>query len=360
MEIGIVGLPYSGKTTLFSTLLNLKAESSQQGRTNSERGIIKVPDERLDKLTALFNPKKEVKATIEFVKVQGLEGDNAKAQGLPAQFMANLKNVDAILVMIRDFDNDFYPHPLGRVDARKDIEFINSEFILNDLAIVETRVEKLDKQVLKIKDENLKRELDIMKKLQSQLETEKPIRELDLSEDELHILRAYQFLTAKPLLFVLNIAEGKIGSELSIEEKFSSFKGKNCEITSLSAEIEKEISELSKEDADVFIDDLGIAEPALQKLIRRSYELLGLISFFTVGEDECRAWTIRKNSTAPKAASAIHDDFERGFIRAEVIAYEDLIKHGSEAKCRDVGVLKTEGKNYIVKDGDVMHFLFNV
>lgn len=360
MEIGIVGLPYSGKTTLFSTLLNLKVDAGNQGKTSSERGVIKVPDDRLEKLTALFNPKKEIKATIEFVKVQGLDGDGSTAHGLPAQFMANLKNVDAILVMVRDFENDFYPHPLGRIDASKDIEFINSEFILSDLAIVETRVEKLEKQVLKIKDENLKRELDVMKKLQAQLEEEKPIRELDLSTDELHILKAYQFLTAKAILFVINIAENKIGTELSIEEKLSSFKGKNCEITSLSAEIEKEISELSKEDAAVFIDDLGIKEPALQKLIRQSYELLGLISFFTVGEDECRAWTIRKNSTAPKAASAIHDDFERGFIRAEVIAFEDLIKHGSEAKCRDVGVLKTEGKNYIVKDGDVMHFLFNV
>jgi GTP-binding protein YchF len=360
MEIGIVGLPYSGKSTLFSTLLNLKSETSPQGKSNSERGMIKVPDDRLAKLTAIFNPKKEVKATVEFIKVPGLEGDGGKTHGLPAQFLANLKNVDAILVMIRDFENDFYPHPLDRVDARKDIEFINSELILSDLAIVETRVEKLEKQVLKIKDDVLKRELEVMKKLLLQLEEEKPIRELEFSENELATLKNYQFLTAKAILFVINIAEENIGSELTIEEKFSSYKGKNCNITSLSAEIEKEISELSEEDAAVFIDDLGIKEPALQKLIRSAYELLGLISFFTVGEDECRAWTIRRNSTAPKAAAAIHKDFERGFIRAEVIPYEDFIKHGTEAKCREAGALRTEGKEYIVKDGDVMHFLFNV
>jgi len=360
MEIGIVGLPYSGKSTLFATLLNLKADSGQQGKAAAERGIIKVPDERLDKLTAMFNPKKKVNATIEFLKVPGLEGDGTTPQGLPAQFMANLKNVDAILVMVRAFENDYFPHPLGRVDAAKDIEFINSEFLLSDMAIVETRVEKLEKQVLKIKDDKLKRELEIMKKLQAQLEQEKPIRELDLSEDEKHILKTYQFLTAKAVLFVINIAEEEIGNENTIEKQFSSYKGQNCEITSLSAEIEKEISELSDEDAEVFMEDLGIKEPALQKLIRRSYELLGLMSFFTVGEDECRAWTIRNNSKAPKAASAIHDDFERGFIRAEVIAYDDFMKHGSEAKCREEGVLKTQGKEYIVQDGDIIHFLFNV
>lgn len=360
MEIGLVGLPYSGKSTLFSTLLNLKSDAGQQGKVSAERGFIKVPDERLDKLTAIFNPKKKINATIEFIKVPGLEGEGAKTHGLPGQFLTNLKNVDAMLVMIRAFENDFYPHPLGRVDAKKDIEFINSEFLLSDLGIVESRIEKLEKQVLKIKDEQLKRELDVMQKLHVQLEAEKPIRELDLSDEELIILKTYQFLTAKAILFVINIPEDKIGSEQSIEQEYVSFKGKNCEVTSLSAEIEKEISDLSTEDAAVFIEDLGIKEPALEKLIRKSYELLGLISFFTVGEDECRAWTIRKNTKAPRAAAAIHKDFERGFIRAEVITYRDFMNHGSEAKCREAGVLKTEGKEYVVQDGDIMHFLFNV
>ncbi len=360
MEIGIVGLPYSGKTTLFSTLLNLKADSLQPGKTSAERGVVKVPDQRLDKLTALFNPKKKVHATIEFLKVSGLEGDDAKPQGLPAQFMANLKNVDAMLVIVRSFENDFYPHPFDRVDARKDIDFINSEFIISDLTIVESRIEKLEKQVLKIKDENLKRELELMKKLQQQLEEEKALRELDFSDDEFQKLSSYQFLTAKPILYVINIPEDKIGQEESIEKAYAALKAKNCEITSLSAEIEKEISELSEEDATVFMEDLGIIEPALSKLIRRSYELLGLISFFTVGEDECRAWTIRKNTKAQRAAGAIHSDLEKGFIRAETVHYDDLIRTGGWNASKEKGILRLEGKEYPVKDGDIISVRFNV
>lgn len=360
MEIGIVGLPHSGKTTLFSTLLNLKSDSVQQGKSNAERGVVKVPDVRLDTLTAMFNPKKKVHATIEFLKVPGLEGDGAKPQGLPVQFMTNLKNVDAILVMVRDFENDFYPHPFNRVDARKDIEFINSEFILSDMAIVETRIEKLEKQVLKIKDEQLKRELEIMKKLQAQIEEEKPIREMSLSKEETTILRGYQFLTAKPILFVINIPEEKIASQESIEKEFSSFTGKNCKITTLSAEIEKEISELSEEDAGAFMVDLGIKEPALLKLIRSSYELLGFISFFTVGEDECRAWTILNDTPAQRAAGVIHSDLEKGFIRAETVHYDTLISAGGWNACKEKGLLRLEGKEYPVTDGDIISVRFNV
>jgi len=360
MEIGIVGLPYSGKSTLFSTLLNLKDDSPQHGKQNAERGVVKVPDERLEKLTALFNPKKKVNATIEFIKVAGLEGDGASPQGLPALFIANVKNVDALLVMVRDFENDFYPHPLDRIDAKKDISFINSEFLLSDLAVVETRVEKLEKQVMKIKDEQDKRELVVMKKILVQLEEEKPIREMDLNEDEHRIIRGYQFVTAKPVLYVINIAEDKISDASQIEQDFSSITGKNCEVTTLSAEIEKEIAELPEEDAAVFMEDLGITEPALTKLIRRSYELLGLISFFTVGEDECRAWTIRHDTNAQRAAGAIHSDLEKGFIRAETVHYTNLIEAGGWNACKDKGILRLEGKEYPVKDGDILSIRFNV
>lgn len=360
MEIGIVGLPYSGKSTLFATLLNLKDESAAHGKQSAERGVVKVPDERLDKLTALFNPRKKVNATIEFIKVPGLEGDGAKPQGLPAQFMANLKNVDAVLVMVRDFENDFYPHPFDRVDAAKDIEFINSEFLLSDLAVVETRVEKLEKLVMKIKDDKDKRELELMKKLQAQLENEKPLRELDFTEDEEKMMKGYQFITAKSLLYVINISENKIADAAEIEKQFSSFTGKNCAVTSLSAEIEKEIAELPDEDAEVFMEDLGIKEPALAKLIRRSYELLGLISFFTVGEDECRAWNIRQGTNAQKAAGVIHSDLEKGFIRAETVHYDDLMEAGGWNACKDKGLLRLEGKEYPVKDGDILSIRFNV
>ena len=360
MEIGIVGLPYSGKSTLFATLLNLKDDSAQHSKQSAERGVVKVPDPRLDKLTEMFNPKKKVNATIEFIKVPGLESAEGKSQGLPAQFMANLKNVDTILVMVRDFENEYYPHPLDRIDPKKDIEFINSEFLLSDLAVVETRVEKLEKLVMKIKDEKDKRELDLMKKLQAQLEQEKPLRELDYSEDEQRMIKGYQFVTAKPVLYVINIAEDKISFADQIEKQFESLTTKNSTVTTLSAEIEKEIAELSEEDAAVFMEDLGIKESALDKLIRRSYDLLGLISFFTVGEDECRAWNIRQGTHAQKAAGVIHSDLEKGFIRAETVHYDVLVDAGGWNACKDKGVLRLEGKDYQVKDGDILSIRFNV
>ncbi len=360
MEIGIVGLPYSGKTTLFSTLLNIKSEASHGAKGQAERGVVKVPDERLDKLAAMFNPKKEVHTTIEFVKVAGLEGDGTKPQGLPAQFMANLKNVDAILVMIRDFENDYYPHPFDSVDPRRDIDFINGEFLLSDLAIVETRVEKLEKLVQKLKEDKDIRELALMTKFKEQLENEKPIRELDLNADEQKIMKGYQFVTAKPLLYCINVAEGEAGNSAEIEKKYAGLAGNDCQVVSLSAEIEKEISELPDEDKAEFMEDLGITEPALDKLIRASYELLGLISFFTVGEDECRAWTIRRGTNAQKAAGVIHSDLEKGFIRAETVHYDDLIANGSMNACRDKGLLRLEGKEYTVKDGDILNIRFNV
>ncbi|MHB2150740.1 redox-regulated ATPase YchF [Calditrichota bacterium LG25] len=359
MQIGIVGLPFSGKTTLFSTLLKHKSQDAV-GKMSAERGVVKVPDERLDKLTEMFNPKKKVNATIEYLKVPGLEGESAGTRGLPAQFLANLKTVDALLVMVRAFENEYYPHPLNRVDPKADIEFINAEFLLSDLGIVETRYEKLKKLVNKTQDEKDRRELALFEKLKEQLENEKPLREMDFDEHESLILKGYQFLTAKPVLYVLNIEESQIPNAEEIEREFSAYIGKNAAVTSLSAEIEKEISELEEEDAKVFMEDLGIKEPALHKLIRKSYELLGLISFFTVGEDECRSWPIRKGTNAQKAAGVIHTDLEKGFIRAETVHYDDLIRLGSMAACKEQGLLRLEGKDYIVKDGDILNIRFNV
>ncbi|HGY54667.1 MAG TPA: redox-regulated ATPase YchF [Caldithrix abyssi] len=359
MQIGIVGLPYAGKSTIFSTLLKHKSADSAGGRQTAERGIVKVPDERLDKLTALFNPKKTVHATIEYVKVAGLEGESA-AQGLPAQFLTNLKNTDALMVVVRNFENEFYPHPLDRIDPAADIAFINGEFLLSDLMIVEKRVEKLEKLVMKTKDEKEKRELDLLKRFKDQLEAEKALRELDLSDNEAALIKGYQFITLKPILFVINIGEDRIAEAAGIEKSLEEAVPPGCAITSLSAEIEKEISELGEEDARIFMDDLGIKEPALHKLIRSSYELLGLISFFTVGEDECRSWTIRRGTNAQKAAGVIHSDMEKGFIRAETVHYDDLMAVGSWNACKEKGLLRLEGKEYIVKDGDILSIRFNV
>ncbi len=359
MQIGIAGLPYSGKTTIFATLLKHKIVEAGHHKHEAERGVVKVPDERLERLTAMFNPKKKVNATIEYVKVQGFESGEEKPKGLPAPFLANMKNVDAILLMVRAFENATSPHPFGRIDPGKDIEFIQTEFLLSDLAIVEARVEKLEKSILKTKLEREQRELEVMRRCQAQLEQEKPLRELAFSGEEEKLLRTYQFLTAKPLLYVLNISESEIPQAAEKEKGLARFLTPKCALTSLSAEIEKEISELSDEDAAVFMQDLGITEPALHKLIRVSYELLGLIAFFTVGEDECRAWTIRAGTKAQQAAGEIHSDLERGFIRAETVHYGELIAQKSLHACKEKGLLRLEGKEYVVKDGDILNIRFS-
>ena len=361
MEIGIVGLPFSGKSTIFSTLLKQKdQESSGYHKQEAERGVVKVPDERLERLTEIFNPKKIAQTAIEYIKVPGFENTTEKPQGLPSQFIANVKTVDTIMLVIRAFESEMYPHPLGKVDPVRDIEFINTEFLLSDLAIVESRIEKLEKQIRKTKEEQHIKELEIQRRCHEQLEDSKPLRELTLTADDEKQIRGYQYLTMKPLLYVINIAEDQISNAESVENNLSQYKTKNCGITSLSAEIEKEVSELSDEDAKVFIDDLGITEPALNRLIRTSYELMGLISFFTVGEDECRSWTIRSDTKAQQAAGAIHSDLEKGFIRAETVHYDDLIEQGSLNACKDKGLLRLEGKEYLVKDGDILNIRFNV
>jgi len=307
----------------------------------------------------MFDPKKQVNATIDYVKVSGLEGETS-TQGLPAQFLANLKNVEALLIMVRNFENEFYPHPLDRIDPAADINYINSEFLISDLMVVENRFEKLTKLVMKTQDEKDKKELALMTRLKEQLEEEQPLRELEFTEHELLIMKGYQFLSAKPILFVINIEEDQISEAAEIETKFAEFTSSGCAVTTISAEIEKEISELSVEDATEFMSDLGISEPALHKLIRESYELMGLVSFFTVGEDECRSWPIRRNTIAQKAAGVIHSDLEKGFIRAETVHYTDLIEQGSLNTCKDKGLLRLEGKEYLVQDGDILNIRFNV
>jgi len=359
MEIGIIGLPYAGKSTIFSTLLRHKSDS-QPGKVSAERGIVKVPDTRLDKLTEIIQPKKQVNTTIEFIKVPGLDKDSNTAQGLPGAFLISLKNVEALLVVIRHFENDFYPHPFGRVDAAADMVWINSELLISDLIFVETRIEKLQKSIPKTQSENEKRELDLMLRFKKQLDQELPIRQMELNEDELALIKGFQFLTIKPILFVINIQENQIPNSSAIENELQPFVTRNCAITTLSAEIEKEIAELDPDDAKTFMADLGIEEPAVHKLIRKSCELLNLISFFTIGEKECRAWTIPKNSNARQAAGTVHSDMEKGFIRAETVACEDLITYKSLNACREKGLLRLEGKDYLVKDGDVLTVRFNV
>lgn len=361
MKIGIVGLQFSGKSTLFATMMShLSEESLQKHKQETERGIIKVPDPRLDRLTEIFNPRKKVNATIEYLKVPGFDQESHHGTGLPPQFLANVKTVDVILLLARAFENPMYPHPLKTIDPVRDIRFMQSEFLLNDLSIIETRIEKLEKMIQKTQAEQDKRELAVLKKCRTGLETESPISALDLNEQDQQIIRNYQFLTAKPQLFIINVCEDDIKKLADITGGIRQQIGGDHIITGLSAEIELELSQLEPGDAKVFMDDLGIDEPATDKLIHASYNQLGLQSFFTVGEDECRAWTIRAGTTAQKAAGVIHSDMEKGFIRAEVVAYDDLIREGSMAACRDKGLWRLEGKDYPVKDGDILSIRFNI
>jgi GTP-binding protein YchF len=361
MQIGIVGLPFSGKTTLFETLLAHKSlDLSGKHKNETERGVVHVPDERLHQLTALFKPKKEIAATIEYIKVPGLEKEGHKGSGLPNQFLANTKTVDLILIMIRAFENDMFPHPMGSIDPKRDMRFINSEFLLNDLSIIENRIEKLEKLVMKTQNEKDKKELEVLGKCREILEKERPIRDLSLTEQEELLIKGFQFLSAKPLFYVLNIGEADIENSREIVKEYEQNLEIKCAIAALSADIEKEISRLEKDDALEFLKDLKIIKPAMEKLINVSYDLLGLISFFTVGDDECRAWTVKRNTRAQKAAGVIHSDLEKGFIRAEVVSYETLIKEGSLQACKEKGLLRLEGKDYSVQDGDIISVRFNI
>lgn len=356
MEVGIVGLPVSGKTTLFSTLTGQSAGAFGGGKVEVHRGIVKVPDPRLDELTNIFNPKKKVPATIEYIEVGGMEGDQSK--GFDPQFLQVLKNTDALCVIIRAFENEFYPHPMESVDPVRDIQIVEAEFLLSDLAILESRIERLKKQMKKIKEDHHAKELALLERCQATLEEEVPLRELDLNDEERTMLRGYQFLSLKPVVFAININETDISREQEIAGQFPDKM--NVKIVTLCAKAEEEISQLAEEDREMFLEEMGIVEPAFHKLIRISYDLLGLIAFFTVGEDECRAWTVRSGAEAPKAAGVIHSDMERGFIRSEVVSYDDFMTHKSLSKCKDNGVFRLEGKSYVVQDGDIMSIRFNV
>lgn len=356
MQIGLVGLQYSGKTTLFNTIAKIEPSEGQMGLDEATIEVVKVPDERLDKLTELFNPKKKASATIEIFDTPGLKmSDDGKVK-ITSQFLNNVKNNDALFYVIRQFQDDTVPHPMTDVNPARDIEFLETEFLFYDLAFLESRIEKLKKEIIKMKDEKLKRELPIIEKCYAHLEEEKPLRSLGLSQDELKILSGYQLLTLKPLLIGLNFDENSIDDvEKILSEITGSLTNKDETIIPFFGKIEYELSTMDEDDSITFMEDYGIKESALSKILNSAYEKLGLQSFFTVGEDECRAWTIKKNYTAQDSAGVIHTDFYNKFIRAEVVHYEDYITHGSFSKCKEAGVWRLEGKQYIVIDGDILN-----
>ena len=355
LKIGIVGLNMVGKTTLFKILTHAHGDKLAAGKPEAHVGVVKVPDERLDRMIEMFKPKKHVYASIEYVDTPGSVIQLART-GTQSQA---LREMNALIHVVRAFDDPAIPAEGGTVDPKRDIESVELELALSDLAVVEKRLERLEKDIKKQKNPALEKEQQALLKARQALEAEQPLRELDFTPDEEHTLRGFTFLSLKPMLYVLNLGE-KDAPRANAVDEFAQQAGlrqrPRTAVTAVCGKIEEELSELSDEEAGEFMSSYGLAESAISRLIRSSYQLLGLISFFTVGEDECRAWTIREGMTALDAAGEIHSDIQHGFIRAEVIAYEELVDAGSFAEARTRGSLRLEGKEYVVHDGEIVHF----
>jgi GTP-binding protein YchF len=364
----IIGLPSSGKTTVFNALTRSEAETGGYSANPDEPNLatVKVPDARLDRLTEMFRPQKRVPADVQYLDVAGIAKGIAE-RGMSGVLLGHLSQADALVLVARAFDDPNVPHIEGTVDPARDIETLQLELLFSDLAAVEKRLERIENQKQKVvgrERDLMERERALMERLRQTLEAETPIREIlpEIDPEDVKILRGFGFLTAKPLLILLNLGEDQLGVAESalIAACRSRFERPGVGVAALSGQIEMEIGHLEPDDAAAFMSDLGIAESGLDQVIRHSFELLGLMPFFTVGPDECRAWTIRRGATAVEAADEIHSDIQRGFIRAEVVGYDDLIAAGGLTEARKLGKLRREGKEYIVQDGDVINFLFNV
>ena len=366
MKLGIVGLPNVGKSTLFNSLTKAGAESANYPfcTIDPNVGVVAVPDERIDKLGDLYHSKKVIPAVIEFVDIAGLVKGASKGEGLGNQFLANIREVDAIVHVVRCFEDTNVVHVDGSIDPARDIETINLELIFSDIEILERRISKIAKQARM--DKTLAKELKLAEAVKAHLEEGKMAKtfEVDDDEDSQAWFKMYNLLTAKPVIYAANVAEDDLAddgaSNAYVQAVRKLAEEEQSEVFAVCAQIEQEMSELEDDEKAMFLEDLGLKESGLDKLIKASYKLLGLISFLTSGEDETRAWTIKAGTKAPQAAGKIHTDFERGFIRAEVVAYEDLISGGSIAAAREKGLVRLEGKEYIVQDGDVIVFRFNV
>ncbi|RME94001.1 MAG: redox-regulated ATPase YchF [Bacteroidetes bacterium] len=363
LQCGIVGLPNVGKSTLFNALTSAKALAANYPFATKEPnvGVITVPDPRLDKLAELVKPRRVVPTTVDIVDIAGLIKGASKGEGLGNQFLANIREVDAILHVIRCFEDDNVVHVDGSVDPVRDKEIIDTELILKDLETVEKRLDRL-KKMAKGGEKEAKRRVELGEMILAHLENEQPARSIELPEDGQAILKDMMLLTAKPIMYVCNVDMDAIHhGNAHTEALKAAVAQENAEVLLISAGIEADIAELdTKEEREEFIAELGLEEPGVNRVIRGAYHLLDLITYFTAGEKEVRAWTIRKGTKAPGAAGVIHTDFEKGFIRAEVIHYADYVTYGSEQAVKEAGKLSVEGKEYVVQDGDVMHFRFNV
>lgn len=353
MKVGLVGFAGSGKTTIFNTLTGLTAEVGGYGaREKANIGVIKVPDQRVDRLADIYNPKKKTYAEISFVDVAGPQAEDAEQtqSGLDPKLVQHMREADALVHVVRAFDNAMLSQA---ADPARDIRSFDDELMLTDLVQIENRITRLKKE------KDSARENDLMLRLKSALEEEHPLRDLELTHEDIGLIAGFRFLSLKPLLLLLNQSEEAVGQGVPPDVQTLA-ESKKLSAIAMSGKAEMDIAQLAPEEQGEFLQELGITEPARERFIRAAYSLLDLISFLTSGEDECRAWSIKRGTTAHKAAGVIHSDIERGFIRAEVTKFEDLVELGSEARCREHGKLRLEGKEYVVQDGDVAHFRFNV
>jgi GTP-binding protein YchF len=363
MDLGIIGYQRSGKTTVFNAVTRGDAATGSYGAgVQPNIGVVKVPDDRLDRLAKLFNPKKFTLADIRYIDFPG--DAFSSGQGPSPQFLAQLARSEALIHVVRAFKDDAVAHPSGSVDLDRDIAAMELELAFADAGFIEKRIERIEANSRSMKAgerTEAERETALLQRLKAGLEAETPLRAQEMSAEEKRLLVNYQFLTDKPLLTVLNIDEGEAARAGDIEAEYASkHSGKHTAIAAISGKIEQELAQMSPEDAEEFRKDLGITEPGLDRMIRMSYALTGLISFFTVGPDECRAWNVHEGATAPDAAGKIHTDLERGFIRAEVVRWDDLLDAGSMAEAKKRAQVRQEGKTYIVQDGDCLNILFNV
>ncbi len=372
MKTGIIGLPQVGKTSLFRILTNVHLSSTPSNPREAHVGVAKVPDDRLDRLAAQYNPKKLTHASVEYVDLGAIGQDALKESG----YIGHLRNVDALAHVVRAFEDDSIPHA-GPIDPVRDIKNVEFDLMVSDLGQIEKRQERVEKDLKKMRSADLEKELELLKRARAQIESERPLREMEMTPEDKKRFRGFMFLSEKPILYVLNISESielgkdledamakykltdlivdRVGTGVHARPAEQSSATRNAGATAICGKVEAELAEMSDADAAEFLSSYGLQESGLTRLIRKTYELLGLVSFFTIGEDECRAWTIPVNTRAVQAAGAIHSDLEKHFIRAETIRWDQLLDAGSEANARARGTLRLEGKDYIVQDGDVMH-----